>query len=380
MKRKTVRDFFRQIDANPAPWILPLAWGMAIIYFIYRGEGVDGEIYLEAARRWLASGSPYALPDTCFRQPTLMAILSVPFAVLPEPVGLHLWGIAVGIMLAVGLMLIRWALPGRSRSEELWLLFTVGPIATLWLHQGASLVFLLMALGLWLASINARWFAGISWGIAISLKMQMFFIILPFVIMGNFVSVIGALVGILFGLLLGMDWQIYRTVLQIAQPELTPQMVLRGGSSLWHIRFFIVDLFPGSQMAEAPVVLAGISLVFILFCYVFFVWKGWKGQQWGYVIASVLGLSITPYPSHYDAVFFLPAALILARKKDIRLPMGLFWGFTLILGAWNAFVIPLSSWPTNWPSILPLLPLLIAAVTWIVCRHKTAENPGDVKC
>lgn len=372
-------------------WAAVFAWFLASAYYILfwphpemASRAVDGRIYLDAARNWLATGSPYTM-DTGFRQPAILAIVLSPLALLPEPLDLKVFGMLIAGAVFLGMCFLRRALPGKRQPEELYLLLTVGPLTVLWTQQSAGIIFLLVMLGLWLLVKEKRLWSGLALGVAVGLKIQLLPVLLPLIVLGGFSSIGMSLLGCLGTFLLGTNLHEYAQVLNRTGYKLTFKSLMSGGSMLWNIRYFVLDLLPGSGtgMATDAIGSVPIWLGVLVFCatalgYSVAVYKGWQGSWAAAIVASTLGFSLAPYSYYYDSVLLLPIAMLLSRRHGPLFPFALLWGHSIAHMAWRVWVIPSSSWPTPIPSIAPLLPLLlVATLLWIKPKKDLLEISGD---
>lgn len=367
-------------------WGATFGWGVAAVFYVILWpnptmytKAVDGRIYLDAARRWLSTGSPYAA-DAAFRQPAIWAIALTPLTLLPPPLDLQALGLLVAGALYAGVRLLQHALPGRRRPEGLYLLFTLGPLTILWTQQSVGMVFFFAALGLWLIARRRRWLAGGALGIAVGLKFQLAPVLLPMIALGGLPTGLAAAAGAAATFLLGTPVRAYLRTLQATGYTLTLRGLMKGGSLLWNTRYFVVDLVPGSGLGTHTTYVGAVpfGLGLALFCATALVYgvaafRGWRHGHWGgALMAAALGFSLTPYSYYYDSVLLLPSVLLVARRKSLGLAMLLVWGHTLAYVAWRAWVTPTSRWPTAYPSIAPLLPLLIAGALYL-----TSPEPSD---
>jgi hypothetical protein len=139
-------------------------------------EGVDHFTRIsDLSARYFPVGNDL-LPDPSWHPPVL-ALVSVPFTLLPFPLVALLWlALNVGLLIAVGRWLgmsVQWSLP-LAAWPPLWCLLYIG--------QYELLILALAMLG-WRAAADARdWRAGVWLGLAASIKLYPALLLVPFVV------------------------------------------------------------------------------------------------------------------------------------------------------------------------------------------------------
>ena len=180
----------------------------------------DMESYLHAARSILAGQDIYATPSRpsaegglYYLYPPLLAVLFIPFALLPVPVAIVLWSVLNLLLLAWIVKAFYEAMAGTSlgalKFDERWtiLFFALLPPSRFILHHffyGQANIFMmaLAVLGLKQLKAGNSWRGSTAMGLSIASKVMTYPFALLFLLKKNVQAVTGIVAGAVIGLLL----------------------------------------------------------------------------------------------------------------------------------------------------------------------------------
>lgn len=323
----------------------------------------DARLYTAAGRAFLRGADPYA--GSNFRQWPAVAALSAPFALVPLPVALRIWGALTvgGVITGYGCL---WRRLQRQRTragrwEGTWLLLTVcGPPSLLVIYFGqmSALCFAAWAVGLLLLDRRPR-LAGVSFAL-IAAKPHLSLLALPALLTAAPSATVAFALGLLCWpaasiLLLGFG----RLV------EFFVRLYAVRGAAAHYAMIPLSSVVPLRGVLSTIVQLGvlGAVLLFLGWCW----WqrlqsgKGSSPEQVDAIMALVL--AALPYVLLYDLLFVAPALLRLGQRPG--------WPGWLVLVAWWLLpAVAIVALPYGGGGIAGILPAGLALMTlWRTARR-----------